>query len=67
MSFRIPLARERVQKEIEQLEKAIANSERQLSDEKFLSRAPAHVIEGIRSKLTEYQAQLDKNRSALNG
>jgi valyl-tRNA synthetase len=67
MSFRIPLARERVQKEIEQLEKAIANSKRQLSDEKFLRRAPAHVVQGIRSKLSEYQAQLDKNRSALNG
>jgi valyl-tRNA synthetase len=67
LNFRIPIARERVQKEIEQLEKAIANSERQLSDEKFLSRAPVHVVDGIRSKLFEYQTQLEKNRSALNG
>ncbi|MDQ6708237.1 MAG: valine--tRNA ligase, partial [Acidobacteriota bacterium] len=45
-------------KEREQLEKNIANSERQLSDEKFLSRAPEKVVESIRQKLGEYQTQL---------
>ncbi|MDQ6663233.1 MAG: valine--tRNA ligase, partial [Acidobacteriota bacterium] len=45
-------------KEREQIEKNIANSERQLSDEKFLSRAPEKVVESIRQKLGEYQAQL---------
>ncbi|HET8548710.1 MAG TPA: valine--tRNA ligase, partial [Bryobacteraceae bacterium] len=57
--------RQRLAKEIEQLEKNIANSRRQLADETFLSRAPAHVIEGIRKKLAEYEAQLSRNREAL--
>ncbi len=37
--------RSRIQKEIDQIEKVIASSERQLGDEKFVSRAPAHVVE----------------------
>jgi len=36
-----------------------------LEDREFLSRAPAHVSEGIRSRLADYEAQLAKSRSAL--
>ncbi|HKW97286.1 MAG TPA: valine--tRNA ligase [Bryobacteraceae bacterium] len=57
----------RLQKEREQLEKNIANSNRQLADETFLNRAPAHVVESIRTKLADYETQLDKVRKALNG
>jgi valyl-tRNA synthetase len=57
--------RQKLLKENEQLEKNIANSRRQLGDETFLSRAPQHVVEGIRKKMTEYEAQLAKNREAL--
>ncbi len=59
--------RKRLEKEREQLEKNIANSTRQLGDETFLSRAPAHVIESIKTKLVDYEAQLQKVRKALNG
>jgi valyl-tRNA synthetase len=59
--------RKRLEKEKEQLEKNIANSERQLGDEVFLSRAPAHVVESIRQKLVEYRAQLDKLQPVLDG
>src|ERR1035438_10503542 len=52
--------RKRDEKEREQLIKNIANHERQLSDEKFLGRAPAHVIESLRQKLAEYKTQLGK-------
>jgi valyl-tRNA synthetase len=52
--------RKRLEKEREQLVKNIANSKRQLSDETFLGRAPAHVIESIRQKLAGYEAQLAK-------
>jgi valyl-tRNA synthetase len=55
--------RKRIAKEIQQLEKNIANSKRQLADEAFLSRAPAHVVESIRQKLGEYESQLAKNRA----
>jgi valyl-tRNA synthetase len=51
---------ERIQKECDQLQKNIANSKRQLTDEVFLSKAPAKVIEGMRAKLAEYETQLQK-------
>jgi valyl-tRNA synthetase len=50
----------RLEKEREQLEKNIANSKRQLSDDVFLSKAPAKVVESIRGKLADYEAQLAK-------
>jgi valyl-tRNA synthetase len=52
--------RKRVERELEQLEKNIANIERQLSDEVFLSKAPAKVIETLRAKLADYKAQREK-------
>ena len=52
--------RKRLEKEREQLDKNIANSERQLGDETFLGKAPAKVIESIRQKLADYEAQLRK-------
>ncbi len=55
----------RLVKEIQQLEKLIANSERQLSNEEFMSKAPEKVVNGIRSKLADYQAQLEKSRKTL--
>jgi valyl-tRNA synthetase len=57
--------RDRLKKEIGQLEKLVDNSRRQLGNETFISRAPAHVVENIRGKLAEYEAQLEKSRSAL--
>ncbi|MCS6953543.1 MAG: valine--tRNA ligase [Bryobacterales bacterium] len=68
--LRVPAAqldahRRRLEKEIQQLEKVIAAARRQLEDQEFLSRAPAQVADGIRSKLAEYEAQLAKSRSAL--
>jgi valyl-tRNA synthetase len=52
----------RAAREAEQLEKVIANSQRQLSDETFMSRAPAHVVDGIRAKLAEYESRLEALR-----
>lgn len=52
-------------KQIEQFEKLIADKDRQLSNEKFLSSAPAHVVESLRAKRSEYQAQLEKTRAGL--
>ena len=57
--------RKRVEKELEQLVKNIANSERQLSDETFLSRAPEKVVESIRQKLAGYKTQLQKLDGSL--
>jgi valyl-tRNA synthetase len=57
--------RKRLDKEIEQLEKLIANSGRQLANPEFLARAPEQVVQGIRHKLAEYEAQLEKSCEAL--
>jgi valyl-tRNA synthetase len=59
--------RKRLEKQIEQLEKVIASSRRQLEDEEFLSRAPARVVDSIRGKLADYEAQLAKSRANLEG
>ncbi len=57
--------RMRLQKECEQLEKLIDNSNRQLTDENFLAKAPPKIIETIRTKLADYETQLAKSRAAL--
>ncbi len=59
--------RESLAREVNQLERLVINSRRQLSDNQFVSRAPAHVVDSIRTKLADYEAQLDKSRAALAG
>jgi valyl-tRNA synthetase len=59
--------RQRLEKDIVQLEKVIANTERQLTDEKFTAKAPAHIIDGMKAKLADYKTQLSKNQEALRG
>ena len=54
----------RLRRENEQLEKVIASSQRQLGSD-FATKAPAKVVDGMRAKLAEYEAQLAKNRAAL--
>ncbi len=55
----------RLMKQNEDLEKVIANSRRQLEDEKFVGRAPAHIINAVRQKLADYESQLRKNKDSL--
>jgi valyl-tRNA synthetase len=63
----IEAQRKRLEKERDQLQKNIANSRRQLSDDVFLGKAPAYVVETIRVKLAEYETQLGKVLASLNG
>jgi valyl-tRNA synthetase len=62
-----PEARARIEKENAALRKTVDNYTRQLADETFLSKAPAKVIEGMRAKLADYQAQIEKNKKLLEG
>jgi valyl-tRNA synthetase len=59
--------RERLEKENEQLEKVTANAKRQLDNEDIIRKMPEHVVAKLRSNLAGYEAQLAKNRAALNG
>ena len=57
--------RQRLTKELEQIEKEIANSTRQMGNEQFLAKAPAKVVEGMRKRLAELQVLRDKIRNSL--
>jgi valyl-tRNA synthetase len=62
---KIEARKTRLVKDIANLEKQVAHHQRQLSDDGFTSKAPAHILDSMRAKLAEYQAQLDKSRKAL--
>ena len=62
----VDIQRSRLTKEIEQLERTIADKDRQLANDKFLSSAPGHVVESLRAKRAEQMAQLEKSRATLN-
>ena len=57
--------RARLTKEIAKYEKGIAAAERQLGNEGFLAKAPAHVVEGLKKQEAETRLLLDKARAAL--
>jgi valyl-tRNA synthetase len=52
--------RQKLSKELAQLEKARDNSRRQLENQEFLSKAPPPVVESIRQKLAQYEVQIAK-------
>ncbi len=47
---------ERLKKELEKIEKETANLQKQLENEKFLAKAPSHVVEKMRMRLGELGA-----------
>jgi valyl-tRNA synthetase len=57
--------RQRLQKELERMEKESANGQRQLGNEQFLAKAPEKVVEGLRRRSQELQVLIQKTRSAL--
>ena len=54
---------ERLKKELDKVEKEMANGQRQLSNEGFLAKAPAHVVEGIRKRAAELLVLQEKTKS----
>ena len=61
----IAAERERLTKDIAKYEKGIAAAERQLSNEGFLAKAPANVVEGLKKQEAETRLLLEKARAAL--
>jgi valyl-tRNA synthetase len=57
--------RDRLTKDIAKYEKGLAAAERQLSNEGFLSKAPAHVVEGLKKQESETRLLLEKAQAAL--
>ncbi|MGA9670961.1 MAG: valine--tRNA ligase [Terracidiphilus sp.] len=62
----VPAERARLQKDIAQYEKIIANAERQLGNESFLAKAPPHIVEGLKKQRDEAKRLLDQARRDLD-
>ncbi len=60
-----PAERERLTKDIAKYEKGLAAAERQLGNEGFLAKAPAHVVEGLKKQEAETRLLLEKAQAAL--
>jgi valyl-tRNA synthetase len=58
--------RERLTKELKKLEAEFANNQKQLGNENFLNKAPAHVVEGLRRREGELKVLLEKARAGLD-
>ncbi len=58
--------RQRLSKELEQIEKETTNGQRQLGNEQFLAKAPAKVVEGMRHRQAELEVLREKIRNSLS-
>jgi valyl-tRNA synthetase len=58
--------RERLNKDIAKYEKGLTSAERQLGNDGFLAKAPAHIVEGLKKQESETRVLLEKARAALN-
>jgi valyl-tRNA synthetase len=61
----IAAERERLTKDIAKYEKGLISAERQLGNESFLAKAPAHIVEGLKKQEAETRLLLEKARAAL--
>ena len=57
--------RERLTKELLRLEKGLQAAERQLGNEGFVAKAPAHIVEGLKKQAAETKGLYDKAKSAM--
>ncbi len=61
----IPAERERLTKDLAKYEKGLEAANRQLNNESFMAKAPAHIVEGLRKQHAETKTLYDKTKSAL--
>jgi valyl-tRNA synthetase len=57
--------RERLTKELSKLEKGLTAAEKQLGNEAFMAKAPAHIVEGLRKQANETRMLHEKATAAL--
>ena len=55
-----------MRKELEKIEKEKANGERQLGNEQFVAKAPAPVVEKLRSRVAELEVLIPKLKQKLS-
>jgi valyl-tRNA synthetase len=61
----IPAERERLAKELAKYEKILTGNDARLADEKFIGKAPPHIVEGLRKQTAETRTLYDKAKAAL--
>ncbi len=61
----VPVERERLNRELARLNKGLESAEKQLNNQGFIARAPAHIVEGLRKQHAETLALKQKTESAL--
>jgi valyl-tRNA synthetase len=61
----LPAECERLKKELEKIEKELGNNQRQLGNEQFLAKAPAKVVEGLRTRGAELVVLREKTLSKM--
>jgi valyl-tRNA synthetase len=61
----IPAERERLTRDLAKYEKGLSAAERQLGNEAFMAKAPAHIVEGLRKQAAETRTLYDKTKAAL--
>jgi valyl-tRNA synthetase len=57
--------RARLQKELDETERLLASTRAKLANEAFVSRAPSHVVEGVRTTEAELQALAERIREHI--
>jgi valyl-tRNA synthetase len=62
----IPAERERLTKDLAKYEKGLTAADRQLGNESFMAKAPAHIVEGLRKQAAETRTLYDKTKAALD-
>jgi valyl-tRNA synthetase len=62
----IPAERERLTKDLTKYEKGLEAANRQLNNESFMAKAPAHIVEGLRKQSAETKILYDKTKAALD-
>jgi valyl-tRNA synthetase len=58
--------RERLTKDLLKYEKGLTAAERQLGNEAFMAKAPAHIVDGLRKQAAETKMLHDKAKAALD-
>lgn len=59
--------RDKLRKQLKQLEGAAKNARERLGNAGFLTKAPAHVVDSLRRKLSDYDSQIERIRRTLAG
>jgi len=62
----VPAERERLTKDLAKYEKGLTAAERQLGNEAFMAKAPAHIVDGLRKQSAETKILHDKTKAALD-